>query len=62
MDPNGEPSEGALPAVAEDTQQIIPNFAIDTLAHCLLPKMRAYFASPEGQAAFEAWKRQNADR
>jgi len=42
---------------------ILPEFAADTLARCLLPKIQAYFDSPEGQAEFEAWKQrqQNAD-
>jgi len=42
---------------------VIPEFAIDTLARCLLPKIQAYFDSPEGQAEFEAWKQkqQNTD-
>lgn len=31
---------------------------IESLARCLFPKIQAYFASPEGQAAFEEWKRQ----
>ena len=41
------------PSVPEN----IPDSVVDTLARCLLPKMQAYFASPEGQAAFEAWRR-----
>lgn len=40
-----------------DCQTVIPDFEIDAMARCLLPKMQAYFASPEGQAAFEDWKR-----
>lgn len=36
----------------------VPDDTIDTLARCLLPKIQAYFDSPEGQAEFEAWKRQ----
>ena len=43
---------------AEDQQSVIPDFEVDTLARCLLPKMQADFASPEGQAAFGKWKRQ----
>jgi len=44
-------------------QTEIPDFVIDSLARCLLPKIQAYFESPEGQAEFEAWKkeRQNSD-
>ena len=43
---------------AEDQQAVIPDFEVDALARCLLPTMQAYFASPEGQAAFEEWKHQ----
>jgi len=41
----------------------IPDFEIDALARCLLPKIQAYFDSPEGQAEFKAWKQkqQNTD-
>ena len=35
----------------------VPDFVIDTMAHCLLPQIQAFYASPEGQAAFEAWMR-----
>jgi hypothetical protein len=34
----------------------VPDHVIDTFARCLLPKIQAYFDSPEGQADFEAWK------
>ena len=40
-----------------DQQTIIPDFEIEALARCLLPEIQAYFASPEGQAAFDEWKR-----
>ena len=33
----------------------------DALARCLLPKIQAYFNSPEGQAEFEEWKRRQAN-
>lgn len=36
---------------------VIPDFEIDAIARALLPALRAFYASPEGQAAFEAWKR-----
>jgi hypothetical protein len=41
----------------ETDQSAIPDFEIDALARCLLPKLRAYYESPEGQAAFEDWKK-----
>ncbi len=40
-----------------DIQEDIPDYVIDDIARCLLPKIQAYFESPEGQAAFNEWKR-----
>lgn len=40
----------------EGTQMVIPDFEIDAIARALLPTLRAFYASPEGQAAFEEWK------
>ena len=43
-------------------ETVIPDFEIEALARCLLPKIQAYFESPEGQAAFAEWKKQqNSD-
>ncbi len=42
---------------AEDTQMVIPDYEIEAMARVLLPALRAFYASPEGQAAFEEWKR-----
>ena len=36
----------------------ILDYVIDDIARCLLPKIQVYFDSPEGQAAFEAWKQE----
>lgn len=48
--------------VAEELEKtVIPNFEIEALARCLLPKIQAYYESAEGQAAFEAWKQQHSD-
>ena len=51
------------PDMAEEREEIaIPNFEVESLARCLLPKIQAYFESVEGKAAFEAWKKQqNSD-
>ena len=38
--------------------QAIPDYEIESLARCLLPKIQAFFDTLEGQAAFEEWKRQ----
>lgn len=48
----------ADPKRADDKQIVIPDFEIDTIARVLLPALRTFYASPEGQAAFEKWKRQ----
>ncbi len=38
--------------------QEIPDFEIDSLARCLLPKIQAYFRSEEGKEAFYKWKKE----
>lgn len=48
----------ADPKRADDKQIVIPDFEIDAMARVLLPSLREFYASPEGQAAFEEWKRQ----
>ena len=48
--------------VAEELEEtVIPDFEVEALARVLLPKVQAYFKSPEGQAAFEKWKQQHSD-
>ena len=50
-----------MPQAERDTdsqQTVIPDFVIESLARCLLPKIQEFYDSPEGQAAFEAWKKQ----
>lgn len=42
----------------EETQMVIPDFEIEAMARVLLPALRAFYDSPEGQAAFAEWKRQ----
>ena len=51
------------PDMAEEREEtVVPDFEIEALARCLLPKIQAYFESPEGQAAFAEWKKQqNSD-
>ena len=51
------------PNIAEEREEtVIPDYEIEALARCLLPKIQAYFESPEGQAAFAEWKKQqNSD-
>ena len=39
----------------------IPQYAIETVARCLLPDIIAYYESEEGQREFAEWKRQQKD-
>lgn len=34
----------------------IPRHVLESLARCLLPDIRAFYESEEGQREFEAWK------
>ena len=40
----------------------IPQYAIETVARCLLPDILAYFESEEGQREFAEWKRQQEEK
>ena len=39
----------------------IPQYAIETVARCLLPDIIAFYESEEGQREFAEWKRQQED-
>jgi len=39
----------------------IPQYAIETVARCLLPDIIAYYESEEGQREFAEWRRQQED-
>ena len=34
----------------------IPNYAFESLARCLLPKLQAYYESPEGKQLLAQWR------
>ena len=40
----------------------IPQYAIETVARCLLPDIIAYYESEEGQREFAEWKRQQEEK
>ena len=40
----------------ESSGMNIPDYAIERMAKCLLPIMRTYFESEEGQAVLKAWE------
>lgn len=44
-----------------DGYKVVPEYIIDSIARCLLPKVQAYFESNEGQKEFETWK-QNQEK
>lgn len=39
----------------------IPQYAIETVARCLLPDIIVYYESEEGQREFAEWKQQQQD-
>ena len=50
----------AKPKRTDDGQIVVPDSVIDTMARCLLPQLQAFYASPEGQAAFEEYTTKNS--
>jgi len=40
----------------------IPQYEIEALARCLLPKMQKFFESEDGKKEFAEWKRQQAEK
>ncbi len=49
---------GGVNVKNSDVKDEVPANVIEALARCLLPAIRSYFESEEGQAAFEEWKSQ----
>ena len=47
---------GGVNVKNSDVKDEVPANVIEALARCLLPAIRLYFESEEGQAAFEEWK------
>lgn len=55
----------ALTPARPDTDSLqdqIPDDIIDTMARVLLPALRAFYDSSEGQAAFEEWKQEQGQK
>lgn len=40
----------------------IPDYAIESLARCLLPKIQQFYESEEGQRIFKQWKEQQCNK
>ena len=51
--------KGGVPAtevIKTNQSERLPKTAVESLARALLPQMRAYFASDEGEAALKQWR------
>ena len=46
----------ATEVIKTNQSERLPKTAVESLARALLPQMRAYFASDEGQAALKQWR------
>ena len=46
----------ATEVIKTNQTERLPKTAVKSLARALLPQMRAYFASVEGQAALQQWR------
>ena len=46
----------------ESSGMNIPDYAIERMARCLLPIMRTYFESEEGQAELKVWEEESNPR
>ena len=46
----------------ESSGMNIPDYAIERMARCLLPIMRTFFESEEGQAELKAWEEESNSR
>lgn len=46
----------ATEVIKTNLTERLPKTAVESLARALLPQMRAYFASDEGQAALKQWR------
>ena len=51
-----KPVSAANSPETDDTGMVVPDFVIESLARGLLPTLRAFYDSSEGQTAFERWK------
>lgn len=45
----------------DDALNVIPDFEVESIARCLLPVLKAFYDSPEGQQAFDHWKKEHTD-
>ena len=46
----------AAPIIENNSHAVIPDHVVESLARCLLPKLRAFYDSEDGQHAFAEWK------
>ena len=46
----------------EDYGTRVPDHEVEAIAECLLPAIRNFFESDEGQREFEEWKKKQAEK
>lgn len=54
--PSNNPNLKSKKPKQESSGMNIPDYAIERMARCLLPIMRTYFESEEGQAELKTWE------
>ena len=54
--PSNNPNPKSKKPKLESSGMNIPDYAIERMARCLLPIMRTYFESEEGQAELKTWE------
>lgn len=48
----------AAPSIENKSHAVIPDHVVESMARCLLPKLRAFYDSEDGRHAFAEWKAQ----
>ena len=43
---------------SDSSKMIIPDYEVEAIARCLLPKIQEYFESAEGKSAFQKWQKE----
>ena len=57
-----EPCQQPATKTATSSGMDIPDYQYESIARCLLPKIRAYYESEEGQQAFAEWQKRKSQK